>query len=202
MLLGFRSIRWTLIVVAVVQWSLVITRAILVLLDWELTMVSSMLSSIVMVVGVATTLHWMFGYQKEFQARSDEPDLQIRARNALSASMSKLWQPILWAVITDAIGFASLALSRVGPVQDYGCMMAIACGVVLLGIFWLVPTLALVPLGGLPLGMQSGYALGTVPGEAWIRRLLGRLLDTVCQHRFAVIATAFVLLLVGISGSI
>ncbi|MFM8399789.1 MAG: MMPL family transporter, partial [Pirellula sp.] len=55
MLFGFRSIRWALIVVAVVQWSLVITRAILVLLDWELTMVSSMLSSIVMVVGVATT---------------------------------------------------------------------------------------------------------------------------------------------------
>jgi len=202
MLFGFRSIRWALIVVAVVQWSLVLTRAILVLLDWELTMVSSMLSSIVMVVGVATTLHWMFGYQKEYDARSHEPDPQIRATDALSASMSKLWQPILWAVITDAIGFASLALSRVGPVQDYGCMMAIACGVVLLGIFWLVPTLALIPLGGLPMGMQSGYALGTVPGEAWIRRMLGYLLDTVCRHRLAVIATAFVMLLVGLTGSI
>lgn len=202
MLFGFRSIRWALIVVAVVQWSLVITRAILVLLDWELTMVSSMLSSIVMVVGVATTLHWMFGYQKEYEARSNESNLQIRATDALSASMSKLWQPILWAVITDAIGFASLALSRVGPVQDYGCMMAIACGVVVLGIFWLVPTLALIPLGGLPLGLQSGYALGTVPGEAWIRRMLRNLLKTVCRHRLAVIATAIVLLLVGLTGSI
>jgi len=80
-------------------------------------------------------------------------------------------------------------------------MMAIACGVVLLGIFWIVPTLALIPLGGLPLGMQSGYALGTVPGETWIRHLLERLLDTVCRHRVAVIATAFVLLLVGLTGS-
>ncbi len=202
MLFGFRSIRWALIVVVVVQWSLVLTRAILVLLDWELTMVSSMLSSIVMVVGVATTLHWMFGYQKEYDARSNELDPKIRATDALSASMSKLWQPILWAVITDAIGFASLALSRVGPVQDYGCMMAIACGVVLLGIFWIVPTLALIPLGWLPMGMQSGYALGTVPGETWIRHLLERLLDTVCRHRLAVIATAFVLLLVGLTGSI
>ena len=202
MLLGFRSIRWTLIVVAVVQWSLVITRAILVLLDWELTMVSSMLSSIVMVVGVATTLHWMFGYQKEYDARSSQIDPRIRARDALSASMNTLWQPILWAVITDAIGFASLALSRVGPVQDYGCMMAIACGVVLLGIFWLVPTLALLPLGWLPLGMDSGYALGSVPGETWIRRLLGRLLDSVCKNRVAVIATALILLLVGLIGSI
>jgi len=201
MLFGFRSIRWALIVVAVVQWSLVLTRAILVLLNWELTMVSSMLSSIVMVVGVATTLHWMFGYQKEYDARSHESDEQIRAKSALNASMSRLWQPIVWAVVTDAIGFASLALSRVGPVQDYGSMMAIACGVVLLGIFWLVPTLALLPLGPLTLGKHSGYALGSVPGEGWIQGVLRRVLDMVCRGRAWVITCAVLLLILGLIGS-
>jgi predicted RND superfamily exporter protein len=192
MLLGFRSIRWALIVVVVVQWSLVITRAILVLLDWELTMVSSMLSSIVMVVGVATTLHWMFGYQHFYQSNADETNLELRATGALRASISRLWQPMVWAVITDAIGFASLALSRVGPVQDYGSMMAVACGVVLVGIFCLVPTLALLPMG---------YQLGNVPGDVWIQKNLQRLLDGVCKHRRWVIAMAGLLLLLGVAGS-
>ncbi|MBU6388257.1 MAG: MMPL family transporter, partial [Planctomycetes bacterium] len=192
MLLGFRSIRWALIVVVVVQWSLVITRAILVLLDWELTMVSSMLSSIVMVVGVATTLHWMFGYQHFYQSNADETNLELRATGALRASISRLWQPMVWAVVTDAIGFASLALSRVGPVQDYGSMMAVACGVVLVGIFCLVPTLALLPMG---------YQLGNVPGDVWIQKNLQRLLDGVCKHRRWVIAMAGLLLLLGVAGS-
>lgn len=201
MLAGFRSIRWALIVVVVVQWSLVLTRAVLVLLDWELTMVSSMLSSIVMVVGVATALHWMFGYQKEYAANAHVSDPSLRARIALEASMTRLWQPIVWAVLTDAIGFASLALSRVGPVQDYGSMMSIACGIVLLGIFALVPTLALLPLGGLGLGKDSSYALGTVPGEAGIQLALGQILGTVTRHRFLVIAAAAFLLLFGSLGS-
>ena len=201
MLAGFRSIRWALIVVVVVQWSLVLTRAVLVLLDWELTMVSSMLSSIVMVVGVATALHWMFGYQKEYAANAHVSDPSLRARIALEASMTRLWQPIVWAVVTDAIGFASLALSRVGPVQDYGSMMSIACGIVLLGIFALVPTLALLPLGVLGLGKDSGYALGTVPGEAGIQSALRQILNTVTHHRFLVIAAAALLLLFGSLGS-
>jgi hypothetical protein len=221
MLVGFRSIRWALIVVVVVQWSLILTRAVLVLLNWELTMVSSMLSSIVMVVGVATALHWMFGYQKEYASNSHVSDPSLRARIALEASMTRLWQPIVWAVVTDAIGFASLALSRVGPVQDYGSMMAIACGIVLLGIFTLVPTLALLPLGGLGsgglgsgglgsgglglgwlgLGKHSSYALGTVPGEAGIQVALRQILSTVTRQRFLVIAAAALLLLFGSLGS-
>ena len=211
MLVGFRSIRWALIVVVVVQWSLILTRAVLVLLNWELTMVSSMLSSIVMVVGVATALHWMFGYQKEYASNAHVSDPSLRARIALEASMTRLWQPIVWAVVTDAIGFASLALSRVGPVQDYGSMMAIACGIVLLGIFTLVPTLALLPLGGLGsgwlgldwmgLGKHSSYALGTVPGEAGIQEALRQILSTVTRQRFLVIAAAALLLLFGSLGS-
>lgn len=201
MLIGFRSLRWAVIVVVVVQWSLILTRAILVLLNWELTMVSSMLSSIVMVVGVATTLHWMFGYQKEFDAQDDTIDPKLRASAALKASMNRLWQPIFWAVVTDAIGFGSLAFSRVGPVQDYGCMMAISCGVVLVGIFWIVPTLALLPLDRLSWDKHKGYALGTVPGENWIHGLLIKVLETVSRNYRIVILTATVLMLLGIIGS-
>lgn len=192
MLVGFRSLRWALIVVLVVQWSLVVTRGLLVILGWELTMVSSMLSSIVMVVGVATTLHWMVGYQSEHQARDMLVGSQ-RATEALEASLKKLWWPMFWAVVTDAIGFGSLALSRVGPIQDYGCMMALACAVVLVGIFCLVPTLALIPL--------SGFALGRLPGEKYLQGLLQRVLDWATRRSVGVIALAAMLLAISLIGS-
>lgn len=192
MLVGFRSLRWALIVVLVVQWSLIVTRGLLVILGWELTMVSSMLSSIVMVVGVATTLHWMVGYQSEYQARDMLVGSQ-RATESLEASLKKLWWPMFWAVVTDAIGFGSLALSRVGPIQDYGCMMALACAVVLVGIFCLVPTLALIPL--------SGFALGRLPGEKYLQGLLQRVLNWATQRSVGVIAIAAMLLAISLIGS-
>ena len=192
MLAGFRSLRWALIVVLVVQWSLIVTRGLLVLLGWELTMVSSMLSSIVMVVGVATTLHWMVGYQSEYQAREKLVGSQ-RATEALEASLKSLWWPMFWAVVTDAIGFGSLALSRVGPIQDYGCMMALACAVVLVGIFCLVPTMALMP--------PSVFALGRLPGERYLQKLLQRVLDWATRRSVSVIAISAMLLAISLIGS-
>ena len=207
-LIGFRSWRWALITIAVVQWSLVVTRAILVLLNWELTMVSSMLSSIVMVVGVATTMHWMFGYQSAYEEEVGEQNTgsvqpRKRAENALRSSMNRLWIPIVGACVTDAIGFGSLLLSRVGPVQDYGSMMAIACSVVLAGIFMIVPTLALI---GLDTGSASprrwdSYRLGIVPGEASVQFVLNRILDIVCFHRRSIYVGAIAILIWSILGS-
>jgi uncharacterized protein len=179
---GFRSLRWAIISLAVVHWSLIVTRGLLVGFQWELTMVSSMLTSIVTVIGVATTMHWMLGYQ---QAMSEG----LSAPMAMSRSLRQLWRPILWACVTDAIGFASLMAAKVGPVQDYGRMMALASLVVLAGIFLLVPGLALLPLGrcsseGLATRFGFSYQLGTVPGDQKMRVFL----STVLQYtrRFAV----------------
>ena len=82
-------------------------------------MVSSMLASIVTVIGVATTMHWMLGYQR-LSSRGADPE------SALQDSMRQLRRPIVWACITDAIGFLSLTFAKVGPVQDYGWMMALS----------------------------------------------------------------------------
>jgi predicted RND superfamily exporter protein len=202
MLIGFRSLRWTLIAVIVVQWSLVVTRAILVLVDWELTMVSSMLSSIVMVVGVATTMHWMLGYQHDYERTPSSESGFLRARSALQSSCRRLWQPIVWACVTDAIGFGSLMLSRVGPVQDYGSMMAIACGVVLAGIFMILPALALCGTGrGSASPGWDTYRLGHVPGEAYMAAWLQSILRWACRNRAIVLSVTLLLFIVASLGS-
>ena len=166
-LIGFRSLRWAVIAIAVVQWSLIVTRGLLAWLAWDLTMVSSMLGSIVTVIGVATTMHWMLGYQQAMKSGAEPVQ-------ALRRSMQRLWRPIAWACITDAIGFASLSFAKVGPVQDYGWMMAIASLIVLVGIFLLVPTMALLPLAPKRFAKSFGlsFELSPIPGDEPLRKFL------------------------------
>jgi len=196
-LIGFRSVRWALISIAVVQWSLIVTRGILAWLDWDLTMVSSMLASIITVIGVATTVHWMLGYQRAMK-------LRLSPESALRGSMHDLWRPIVWACITDAIGFASLSFAKVGPVQDYGCMMAIGSLVVMVGIFLLVPVMALVPLAPsrIAQGLGLSYELRQIPGDALLRQFLLWLLGRI-QGSFKTISyLAIALFGIAVIGSV
>jgi uncharacterized protein len=196
-LIGFRSLRWAFITLAVVQWSLVVTRALLVWLAWDLTMVSSMLTSIVTVIGVATTMHWMLGYRHAMRV-GQQPEA------ALASSIGQLWQPIMWACITDAIGFASLSFAKVGPVQDYGCMMALASLVVLVGIFAIVPALALVSFGSSKWIGRCGLSmqLSEIPGDRILDRFLGGLLRLALSHSLAVAVLSLLLTVVAIWGTL
>jgi len=196
-LVGFRSLRWAIVTIAVVQWSLIVTRGLLEWLAWDLTMVSSMLASIVTVIGVATTMHWMLGYQQAMKSRATPEE-------ALRISLKGLWRPIVWACITDAIGFASLSFAKVGPVQDYGCMMALASLVVLIGIFVLVPTLALLPLAPKSYAKSLGlsYELFQIPGDKPLRRFLLWILRLVNRWPIAVSIVATVVCSFAVLGSL
>ncbi|MCU0719201.1 MAG: MMPL family transporter [Pirellula sp.] len=141
LLIGFRSLRWALINVALIQWSLIVSRGLMVAFRWDITMVSSMMSSLVTVIAVATLMHWLIGYRSSLRTG-------LEPEEALKASWLRLRRPIAWACITDAIAFAALGISKVGPVQDYGYMMALSSLVVLLGIVMLVPAMALTPILG------------------------------------------------------
>ncbi len=108
LLFCFRSIRWTLIPLAIVHWSIIVTEAILVLLNLELTLVSSMLTAIVTVIGVATTMHLLLRYQDTRRRGTERLE-------ALRESLAALIVPIALACITDAVGFISLMAANVAP---------------------------------------------------------------------------------------
>ncbi|MEX1224256.1 MAG: MMPL family transporter, partial [Pirellulales bacterium] len=127
-LLLFRSIRWLLIPLAVVQLTLILTEAALVVSRLDLSMVSSMLAAIVTVVGVATVIHIIVRFR-------ESRTLGLPAREALSRAMTLLAVPIVLACLTDAVGFSSLLIARVGPIQDFGIMMAIGSLLVIVSTF-------------------------------------------------------------------
>lgn len=182
----FRSVRWTLIPLCVVHWSIVVTQAILAVLSLELTMVSSMLTAIITVVGVATTMHLLLGYQ---QLRATG----LPSEMAMRTTMQSLRAPVVWACVTDAVGFISLTAAEVGPVRDFGIMMAIGSLVVLVAILMLVPGLALIG--------RWDRDPRVPPFDFWLRVILRKLLFEILERRALWSTVLVALAVVGVWGS-
>jgi predicted RND superfamily exporter protein len=183
----FRSVRWLVMPIAVVQWTLVLTQATLVWSGLELTMVSSMLTAIVTVVGIATVMHIIVRF-RELRRTGLAP-----SESLAQTGMLLLW-PIVGAIATDMAGFGSLWWASVGPVQDFGTMMVVGSLLVLPACALLVPALVLV--GYHPAEPAAGW------GEASLDAQLGRLVAIV-EHRPRLIAVLAVVvaLLAGIGSS-
>ena len=180
-LLSFRSLRWLVVPIAVVQWTLLVTQALLVLSGLALSMVSSMLTAIVTVVGVATVMHLIVRF-RELRTVGLPP------REAFQQAFVQLFWPIIGALATDVAGFGSLWLAKVGPVQDFGTMMVLGSVLVLPAICLLVPALALV--GALDIQARAAW------GERQLGDWLGRSIGTIrTRPKTLAIAAAAITLL-------
>jgi hypothetical protein len=121
----------------VVQWTLVVTRAMLATSGLQLSMVSSMLTAIVTVVGVASVMHLIVHF-RELRVEGLSPHA------ALLKTAVLLTGPICGAILTDATGFGALWWASVEPIRDFGTMMVFGSLLVTPAICLLVPGLALV----------------------------------------------------------
>jgi predicted RND superfamily exporter protein len=171
----FRSVRWVIAPLAVVLAAILGTRGVLAAAGLELTMVSAMLSSMITVVGIATTVHLIV----EFRRRRDEG---TEPQEALGLAIGRLALPLGCAILTDCIGFGALVASEVGPVRDFGLMTAIGAAAVLLFGTLLMPSLVLDgPLRGDP---------RRVRGEDWLDRGLDRTGRLLAGHPRSVLAAS------------
>ena len=132
----FRSVRWLVIPAVVVQLTLLVTRSAMTWSGIRLSMVSSMLTAIVTVISVATVVHIIVRYREGLSLGLDPAASLTRAGQLLAA-------PIVWACVTDAVGFSALIFSAVGPVREFGWTMAIGALLVPLSVMAVVPALVL-----------------------------------------------------------
>ncbi len=184
----FRSLRWLLAPIAIVQWALLLTRATLVWSGLRLSMVSSMLTAIVTVVGVATVMH-LIVRSRELRDASRPP------RTAFLEASTLLAWPIVGAILTDAAGFGSLWWASVGPVQDFGTMMVVGSLLVVPALCLLVPAIALVASGGPP--AAEAEALPSA-----LARLLGHSVTAIQAQPLAVAAVTFAVSLIAALGAV
>lgn len=137
LLICFRSLRWMVLCIAVVQVALLATRALLVVSGLRLSMVSSMLTAIVTVVGVATVMHLIVRFRESRRVGKSPSESFLLTTTLLTL-------PVFWAIMTDAVGFSSLLVAGVGPVRDFGLMMAVGSVLVLVSAMLVAPGLTLI----------------------------------------------------------
>lgn len=162
----FRGLRWLLAPVGLVLGAVVVTRALLVAVGAELSMVSSMLNSLVTVIGIATFMHVIVHYRDLRSAARAAGDSGQDERKLIAAqTLRDMAAPVFWTCLTTGIGFGSLLVSQITPVRSFSTMMCLATGVVLVGCLFILPAT-----------LASGTRLRTpaqVPLEHWLDRALG-----------------------------
>lgn len=119
LLLWFRSLRWVVVPLLVVQMALIATRAYMAASGVELSLVGAMTTSLVTVIGIATTIHLAMRFQEESASAGS-------LETALERTLAAVLPAIFWTCATTAAGFGALIVSRVAPVRHYGQVMAVA----------------------------------------------------------------------------
>ncbi len=183
-LILFRSLRWVVLPLLVVHLSLLWTQASLYVVDVPLSMVSSMLTSLVTIVGIATVMHVTIAFRGYRNTLDREP--------AFCRSLQQLAEPIFWTILTTMIGFASLLSSTVAPVRSFGLMMTVGTGMVLLACVAVLP-------GGVLLGKWDADPRPT-PSEHRLVAALHRLTAWLDRHHWTLLVANAAVLIVGAIG--
>src|SRR5712691_1319392 len=117
LLVFLRRLRWVAVSVLVVMVSIVCTEAALVLSGLRLRMVSSMLNSLMTIIGVQTVTYLALYFR-------DQRD-SLSPVEAMTRTLVDLAVPVWWTIATTAMGFGVLISSHINPVRSFGGMMCL-----------------------------------------------------------------------------
>jgi uncharacterized protein len=174
LLVILRRTSWIIAIVLVVLWSRWLTRAILATSGIRLTMISGMLDAVLTVIAVATVIHLALRYTSE------------ASRTGPRVAAEKTWRgllpPIVWSLLTTAVGFGSLAFSTIIPVRQFGWMMALGTAVVFVGVLLICPAFLGPP--------WASITHSTTSENRRLQRGLLQTLGWVKSHALTTISTA------------
>ena len=102
----------------------------------RLNLVTAMLSSIMIGIGVDYTIHFLWRYRDERTAGSDPVE-------AVRRTLTTVGRGIVFNAISVLVGFAVLALSAFFPVRFFGLLIVISISACLLGALVVLPAIVL-----------------------------------------------------------
>lgn len=131
----FRQLRWVLLPVLTCGFSVLATSGLLGLFGWEVTVISSNFISIQIIITMALTIHLTVRYRELAELNPEASQKELLSQTVLSMA-----KPCIFMVLTTIAGFASLLLSGMLPVINFGWMMSAGILVSLFLTFLLFPS--------------------------------------------------------------
>ena len=114
----FKKVRW--VTMPLVSSALIALFVIGFLgwMDWRVTVVSSNFISLLLIISISLTIHLIVRYQELFETHSSATKQEL-----VAMTLTQMLKPCFYTALTTIIAFASLGVSEIKPVIDFGKMM-------------------------------------------------------------------------------
>ncbi len=109
----FRHVKGVLGPLAVVAFSLLLVFGFVGLMDFPVTAMFSATPSLLIAIGVATSIHIIHEYQSHIESGHDN-------RSSILYAVKLVGLPCLFTSLTEITGFASLMISPISATRDFG----------------------------------------------------------------------------------
>jgi predicted RND superfamily exporter protein len=157
--LVFRKLWATFLNISVVIFTFLIVLSIQVLLGFKLNNFTANIPVFVVAIGVADAMHLLWIY---FMARRKG----MQNYEAIHYSMDKNFLPLILTSITTAIGFASLGISTVTPIQTLGIATASAAALAfIITILFIPASLAIINPNIKPINLDDKPLQNSYPSR-------------------------------------
>ncbi len=134
--LAFQRIRWVLVPLLICTATVITTVGFLGMMEWKVTIVSSNFISLLLIITLSLAVHLIVRHQ---ELHAENPNAQ--QASMLKETLSSKLAPSYYATITTMVAFASLIISGIRPVIDFGWMMVVGVGFAFALTFLLMPVL-------------------------------------------------------------
>lgn len=134
--LAFRQFGWVIMPLTVCFSAGFAMVSLLGLLNWPISVVSANFLSLLLIITLSLNIHLAVRYR---ELRATKPDLT--QKQLLSQTIQSKFIACLYTGLTTMVAFASLVVSGIRPVIDFGVIMCLGIVVSMLATFILFPTL-------------------------------------------------------------
>ena len=128
LLFFLRSVWITFVIMANASLVVFFTLSLLGINDWPISIVSSNFIALLLISSIAISVHIVVKLQDD-----------LAENRSAALAFSQILVPCFYAAVTTMVGFASLVLSDIKPVIDFGKMMAVGVSINLLTSFIVIP---------------------------------------------------------------
>ena len=127
----FRDVKWIIISLLTSSYAVLCMFGILGFLNIEITAVSSNFDSLMFILSISMNIHIINNYKQNYDQNP----------KSLSLTLKRMIWPCIYTVLTTIVAFASLLISDIKPIIDFGLIMILSLSLILISSFSILPLL-------------------------------------------------------------
>ena len=182
----FRQVRWVVVPLASAATSALITTGLISWFNWKVTVVSANFIALLMIIGISLTVHLVVRYREIASSNHDMDQL-----NCVKLTLSQMFLPCLYTALTTMVAFASLIVSDIKPIIDFGLLMVVSISITFLVSFLFFGSV----VGSMQKNEKDAHIDYSIGFTTWINKLVLKLRNLIPVLSIIL----FILALVGIN---